>query len=220
METVQGEPYGPLLFLQIIIATVGWLCGYSFLKHNNRLIGIEYFLIGLSATCGTLFLTFGLHSAESIWIFLDVFSRTFGVTIFVAIGIFELTHNLKLSALKQTLLFALGFALSFWINKNPLFTDILPIMSLGFGLILLYAVGVIAKQSFDWGLKKNGYLSVLTMIFLILIGLVLPFFAKNMSEIRHHQVDNVCQVVIFVLIYIIFINLYKTKNNALNNREE
>ncbi|BBZ65162.1 hypothetical protein MINS_05910 [Mycolicibacterium insubricum] len=90
-----------MLFLlaDVWLIVVGFCCGWKFLRnYGNWLLGLEYSVVGVSATN---FLVGSLLGAESgsgplsVAFFLDAFSRSFGFTLVLVLGLMAVTHRYK-----------------------------------------------------------------------------------------------------------------------------
>ncbi|RAV00114.1 transporter [Mycolicibacter senuensis] len=90
-----------MLFLlaDVWLIVVGFYCGWTFLRnYGNWLLGLECLVVSVSATN---FLVGSLLGAESgsvpfsVAFFLDAFSRSFGFTLVLVLGLMAVTHQYK-----------------------------------------------------------------------------------------------------------------------------
>lgn len=88
-----------LLLADLGMLTAGLCYGVKFLRHqHNLLLGIEWLVIGLSGT-NVLFLaaTGVAHSSFSyhLMVFFDAFSRSFGMTLIIVLGMMAVTRGYR-----------------------------------------------------------------------------------------------------------------------------
>jgi len=110
----------------IVLALIGWIYGAKFLKKKNILLGLECWIVAFSATNFVSYMLTSSNINFSITMFLDSFSRSFGMPIIAVLGLMALTHNYKPSTLKEILLFAFSFASTFVIFLADFFQEIRP----------------------------------------------------------------------------------------------
>ena len=110
----------------IVLALAGWIYGAKFLKKKNFLLGLEWWVVAFSATNFVSYMVTGWNVNLSITMFLDSFSRSFGMPIIGVLGLMALTHNYRPSALKEFLLFAFSFAGTFVVFLADFFQEIRP----------------------------------------------------------------------------------------------
>lgn len=101
-----------ILFLttDLMLILSGYIYGWKFLKKQNYLLGLEWWVVAFSAS--NLFV-FGLTGAQFGYdtsMFLDSFSRAFGFPVIALIGTMVVTHRYRPSVLTDIVLFALSFA--------------------------------------------------------------------------------------------------------------
>ncbi|WKG05495.1 hypothetical protein [Mycolicibacterium sp. HK-90] len=88
-----------LLLADLCMLAAGLYYGMKFVRHqHNLLLGIEWLVIGLSGT-NVLFLaaTGAVHSSFSyhLMVFFDAFSRSFGMTLIIVLGMLAVTHRYR-----------------------------------------------------------------------------------------------------------------------------
>lgn len=83
----------------IFMIVAGFTYGFKFIRnYQNYLLGLEWIIV---ASSGTNFLVYGLVGAgESspmfhAAFFLDAFSRSFGITIILVLGLMKVTHGFR-----------------------------------------------------------------------------------------------------------------------------
>ena len=81
------------------LIVVGFVFGWKFIrKYRNWFLGIECFVVGTSATNFLLWATLSGEQSSpmySIAYFLDAFSRSFGFTLVLILGLMMVTHRYK-----------------------------------------------------------------------------------------------------------------------------
>lgn len=91
----------------IALAASGFIYGWKFCKLGNYLVGIEWFLL---ATSSTNFMIYELnHSPVNYFgvLFLDTFSRAFGLPVVTVAGLMVLTHRYRPSIRADVLFFVI-----------------------------------------------------------------------------------------------------------------
>lgn len=114
------EEYKIICFLvaDILLIAAGTIYGWKFLKKRNYLLGLECWIVAISAT-NLLFsaLLFSVPGFEGISLslygnamYLDAFSRAVGIPLIGMAGLMAVTHAYHPSKLADILWFAGGFA--------------------------------------------------------------------------------------------------------------
>ena len=100
-----------ILFLlsDLILILAGYLYGWKFLKKGNYLLGLEWWIVGFSASNLFVSALTGTKICYDISMFLDTFSRAFGFPVIGIIGTMAVTHRYRPSKLADILIFALSF---------------------------------------------------------------------------------------------------------------
>ncbi|MEX6867297.1 hypothetical protein AB2D15_34770, partial [Pseudomonas aeruginosa] len=80
------------------------------IRRKNYLLGLEFLIVGISASNFTTFIATGWQANYNIAIFLDAFSRGVGVPVIATLGLMAVTHDYKPSPAKDILIFVAGFA--------------------------------------------------------------------------------------------------------------
>jgi hypothetical protein len=94
-----------------VLLIVSGLCyGAAFIRRKNYLLGVEFLIVGVSATNFATFMATGWMANYNIAMFLDAFSRGVGIPIIAALGLMAVTHNYKPSVTSDVILFLAGFA--------------------------------------------------------------------------------------------------------------
>lgn len=104
----------PIEVLALVSCVLLMICGLSygaaFLRRKNYLIGVEFLIVGISATNFTIFVATGWQGNYNAAMFLDAFSRGVGIPIIATLGLMAVTHNYKPSPASDVTLFLAGFA--------------------------------------------------------------------------------------------------------------
>ncbi|WP_371234503.1 hypothetical protein ACAW63_14230 [Pseudomonas sp. QE6] len=133
----------------IVLALSGWIYGAKFFKQKNYLLGLELWIVGFSATNFCIFIATGSEFNLGISLYLDSFSRSFGMPIIAVLGLMAVTHNYRPSAIKEVMLFAAAFAGTFVVFLAHFLDEVRPyfyvIMWSGYTIFLFYFVLQLAR---------------------------------------------------------------------------
>ena len=94
----------------VLLVMSGLGYGVAFIRRKNYLLGVEFLIVGISATNFTTFIATGWQANYNVAIFLDAFSRGVGVPVIATLGLMAVTHNYKPSPAKDVILFLAAFA--------------------------------------------------------------------------------------------------------------
>jgi hypothetical protein len=87
-----------LLLADVCMLTAGCYYGVKFIRQHNLLLGLEWLVIGVSGT-NVLFLaaTGVAHASFSyhLMVFFDAFSRSFGMTLIIVLGMLAVTRGYR-----------------------------------------------------------------------------------------------------------------------------
>lgn len=108
------------LVADLWLIAVGFVVGWRFIRtYSNYLIGIESLVVGVSATnflVGSLLgATGGLPFQISF--FLDAFSRSFGFTVILVMGLMAVTHRYKPSTVVEVTAFGITIIAAFLLRR-------------------------------------------------------------------------------------------------------
>lgn len=106
----------------IFMIVAGFTYGFKFIRnYQNYLLGLEWIIV---ASSGTNFLVYGLIGADEsspmfhAAFFLDAFSRSFGITVILVLGLMKVTHGYRPSIAVDIGVFGLaivgGLVMSFF----------------------------------------------------------------------------------------------------------
>lgn len=84
-----------LCLSSVVLALSSYLYGWKFFKRRNYLLGLETWIVGVSATNVIFFFATGSPVSWEIAHFFDTFSRGFGFPIITIAGLMAVTHGYK-----------------------------------------------------------------------------------------------------------------------------
>lgn len=135
-----------ILFLlsDLVLILSGYIYGWKFLKKQNYLLGLEWWIIAFSATNFLLYALTETILFYNTSMFLDAFSRAFGFPVIAVIGAMVITHHYRPSALTDIVIFGLSFAGTYILMYTDIVTQVKPwiylVTSIGFSIFLFYFV--------------------------------------------------------------------------------
>jgi hypothetical protein len=160
----------------LLLALSGWVYGAKFIRKKNFLLGLEWWVIGFSASNFLVFIATGSELNYGMSLFLDSFSRGFGIPIIATLGLMAVTHNYKPSALKETMLFAAAFAGTFVVYLSDFFDEPRPyfyvIMGVGYTIYLSYFI----LQLMRFGEGVQALASAVGVAVLLAVAITYDFF--------------------------------------------
>ncbi len=120
----------------------GWFYGWKFLRMRNVLLGLEWWVLGFSATHFFVYMGTGSELSGAITFYCDAFSRALGVPLIAALGIMRVTHDCKPSHVVEVGLFAITaliahLARTVWLDTAGLQYFYL-VGTVGFAFFMLY----------------------------------------------------------------------------------
>lgn len=154
-----------ILFLLSDLALIltGYYYGWKFLKKRNQLLGLEWWIIGFSASNLFIFSLAGVQACFNISMFLDSFSRAFGFPVITVVGMLAVTHRYRPGTLTDVMLFALSFAGAAVLMYVPAVEPMRPWFYLVMAAVLtLYLLYFVARL-FAAGERRNA----LNMLFIL-----------------------------------------------------
>ncbi|WP_395505568.1 hypothetical protein [Ectopseudomonas hydrolytica] len=156
-------------------------CGVQYgLKYvrvrKNYLLGFEWLIVAFSASNLLFFLLTGFEPSYSISLFLDAFSRAFGVPIVAVLGLMAVTHNYKPSVAKDVVIFAVTFAATFVLVLADFVKGPLP-----YFYLLMWCSYTVFLVYFSWRLLRVGehlhaLLNTLAAAAALAIAVIYDFF--------------------------------------------
>lgn len=164
-----------ILGCMLTLAAIGWVYGYKFFQLKNDILGFEWWLIGLSASCFFLYRLGVSQVAGQVTYFLDLFSRLIGVPVIGALGVLKVTHGLHFTRTQEVCMFAVGMLVSAaFVAFEPLKAS-LPVLYLVFGIAFFVLCGFMAAQAFQRGLRLHGWLMTLSVLLSFGVSLLQDF---------------------------------------------
>ncbi|WP_375001420.1 hypothetical protein [Aeromicrobium sp. CTD01-1L150] len=112
-----------LLFLlaDLWLIFVGLYFGWAFIRrYDNYLLGLEWMVVGTSATNFLLWALLGGDDASAFYdvaFFLDAFSRSVGITLILVLGLMAVTHRYKPSLAVEISVFGLAIAAGLYLQQ-------------------------------------------------------------------------------------------------------
>lgn len=155
------EPRDLFALLSCIALVIsGLFYGVAFIRRNNYLLGLEFLIVGISASNFTTFIATGWQLNYDIALFLDAFSRGVGVPIIATLGLMALTHGYRPSRATDIVLFVGGFAATFVYHLSDAFKAPLP-----YFYLVMWSLYTLYLCCFIWRLARaREFFHVLTTI--------------------------------------------------------
>lgn len=135
----------------VLLVMSGLGYGVAFIRRKNYLLGVEFLIIGISATNFTTFIATGWQANYNVAIFLDAFSRGVGVPVIATLGLMAVTHNYKPSPAKDVILFLAAFAATAIYYLSTSFKELLP-----YFYVLMWSLYTLFLIYFVWRLVRAG----------------------------------------------------------------
>lgn len=135
----------------LLLVVCGLSYGAAFVKRKNYLLGVEFLIVGISASNFTTFIATGWQANYNVAIFLDAFSRGVGVPIIGVLGLMAVTHNYKPSPAKDFILFLAAFTVAAIYFLSTTFKTVLP-----YFYVLMWALYTLYLLYFTWRLSRVG----------------------------------------------------------------
>ncbi|MBC2659052.1 hypothetical protein H7A76_26745 [Pseudomonas sp. MSSRFD41] len=135
----------------VLLVICGLSYGMAFVKRKNYLLGVEFLIVGISATNFTTFIATGWEVNYNIAMFLDAFSRGVGVPIIGTLGLMAVTHNYKPSPAKDFILFLAAFTAAAIYFLSITFKPLLP-----YFYVLMWSLYTLYLLYFMWRLARAG----------------------------------------------------------------
>ncbi|RQS04898.1 hypothetical protein [Burkholderia sp. Bp8998] len=133
-----------LCFAAVVLMATSFIYGIKFLKKRNYLIGLEWWVVTVSATNLLIYFSSGAQISYHISYFLDAFSRGFGIPVIATAGLLVLTHGYKPSLLADILFFVAGFVVAAILMSADFVMKVKPylyvVMFAGFSIYLAYFI--------------------------------------------------------------------------------
>ncbi len=134
----------------VALAVGGAVYGVKFCKIKNYLIGIEWFVLAISSTNFMIYVLTHSSITYAGVVFLDTFSRAFGIPVVTVAGLMILTHGYRPSVRADILFFVFSCIGTLIILADP-FAKFLP-----YFLLLMWSLFSIYLLYFAYKLFKEG----------------------------------------------------------------
>ena len=132
------------MLASILLSFVMFKYGFKFLKKRNYLLGIEWLIIGVSGANFALYWVTSSEASYSLMIYLDAFSRLFGIPVIGILGMMAVSHHYKPSARVDAWVFIASLIGTAVLLYTGIFDTSLPyiylVMWYGFAAYLCYFV--------------------------------------------------------------------------------
>jgi len=167
-----------ILFLlsDLTLILSGYIYGWKFLKKRNYLLGLEWWIIGFSASNLFMFALTGARVGYDISMFLDAFSRAFGFPVIAVAGTMVVTHRYRPSIMLDIVLFALSFAGAYVLMYVDAVQPAKPwFFLLMFAIFQIYAVPLVPRL-LRAGERRNAWNLALVLLTCGAIALMDDFY--------------------------------------------
>ncbi len=135
----------------VLLMVCGLYYGAAFVRRENYLLGVEFLIVGISATNFTVFMATDWLANYNVAMFLDAFSRGVGIPVIATLGLMAVTHNYKPSPVSDIILFLAGFAAAAIYFLSSAFKELLP-----YFYVLMWALYTLYLLYFIWRLARAG----------------------------------------------------------------
>ena len=139
----------------IALAATGFYYGFKFCQKRNYLIGVEWFALAVSSTNFMIYELTHWHFTYLGVLFLDTFSRAFGLPIVTVAGLMVLTHGFRPTIRLDILLF-LGTAIATLVVLMEQFAPILAVFLLAMWTIFTIFLFYFAYKLWEYGEKLHA----------------------------------------------------------------
>lgn len=160
----------------LLLATTAAIYGYKFLKKRNYPLGFEWLIVAISATNLMLFYATGLEVGYRISMFLDAFSRGFGVPFITVVGLMMVTHGYKPSKLVDIVVFVLAFAGTFVLILSDFMVKPLPYFYVAMWTLFSIYLAYFAKKLLSVGETRHAIYVILALVLSQAIANIYDFY--------------------------------------------
>lgn len=134
-----------------LLALSSFFYGWKIIKKRNYLLGLEMWIVGISATNAIVFFVTGNVVSYEISHFFDAFSRGFGMPVIAVAGLMAITHGYKPSIRQDVAVFATAFALTFVLVGADFIAGVLPYFYLAMWIWLSIYLAYFVKRLLNVG---------------------------------------------------------------------
>lgn len=160
----------------LILAVSGGFYGFKLMRKRNYLLGLEWWLVGISAANAVVFFATNSPIAFEISHFFDAFTRGFGFPVIAVVGMMAVTHGFKPSIGVDIGLFVGGFLGAILLVTAKFFSGPLPYFYLVmWALFSIYLMFFIRKL---WlvGEKIQAFSVTVAMVTCAIIAGIYDFY--------------------------------------------
>jgi hypothetical protein len=139
----------------VALAATGFIYGVKFCKKRNYLIGVEWFVLAISSSN---FLVYELNQSQVNYLgvlYLDTFSRAFGIPIVTTAGLMVLTHRYKPTLLADVMYFVVPAAATLLLLTKPM-AAILPYFLLAMWTVFTLYLFYFASRLWKFGQRAHA----------------------------------------------------------------
>lgn len=154
----------------IALAFTGFVFGTKFLHRNNVLLGLEWYILGISAANGAVYFLVGWHASFMVTSFCDAFSRTVGIPLIATLGLAKALNGWRPPHAVEIGLFAAGAVVAVLVLTVPAVQAMLPIGSIILGLGFQVALILMSIALFRVGALGHALGVVLCALTLLSIS--------------------------------------------------
>lgn len=147
----------------IALAATGFFYGFKFCQKRNYLIGVEWFALAISSTNFMVYELTHSHVTYLGVLFLDTFSRAFGLPIVTVAGLMVLTHRFRPSIRTDVLLFV-GTAIATLIVLMDNFAPVLAVFLLAMWTVFTIYLVYFAYKLWVFGERMHAFGMLLVAI--------------------------------------------------------
>jgi hypothetical protein len=159
----------------IALAATGFYYGFKFCQKRNYLIGVEWFALAISSTNFMFYELTHSHFTYLGVLFLDTFSRAFGLPIVTVAGLMVLTHGFRPTIRFDVLLF-LGTAIATLVVLMEQFAPVLAVFLLAMWTIFTIFLIYFANKLSEYGEKLHAFGVLLAAILNQTIAYMYDFY--------------------------------------------
>ncbi|WP_408734455.1 hypothetical protein [Paraburkholderia bannensis] len=146
------------------------------MKKRNYLLGIEMWVVGVSATNAIVFFATGSAISWNIAHFFDEFSRGFGMPIIAVAGLMAITHDYRPSVRMDVLLFAVASVITLAFVTTDFFDDFLPYYNLVMWTLFSVYLAYFIKRLLNVGAGFQAIVLLLGLVTSQAIACVYDFY--------------------------------------------
>lgn len=160
----------------LVLALTVLVYGILFIRrHRNYLLGVEWLIVAVSATHMLLFNVFSWPLGYEVSMFLDAFSRGFGIPIITILGLMVVANDFKPSALVDVLVFAISIPATFLLRLE-VFAGVLPYFYVAMAFLFAGYLIYFARLLLAYGERGQAFSVLLAMTGMLIIALIYDFY--------------------------------------------